>query len=192
MAKQFDFSGTSNDRILFELTQRLDDLSENKKCFIAVQIHVLNFWINPEAEEATTTKARGAFWFFPQLPCGDVVSKIMTILDQGPPAVCILSGAGSLCEVTLWDSAIGTVIHEVCGLNLAMTRPDVSLFGGVVEGKLRAATPVQVVVRSVFPDTEKLKSKQPASTPPPNELNFGPPPVTKATSPSTPSSTHLM
>ncbi|KAM3379693.1 hypothetical protein P3S68_012107 [Capsicum galapagoense] len=78
------------------------------------------------------------------------------------------------------------------GLNLTMTRPDGSLFGSVVEGKLRATTPIQVVVRSVFPDMEKLESKPPASTPPPNELNFGPPPVTKATSPSTPSSTNLM
>ncbi|KAM3249399.1 hypothetical protein P3L10_011168 [Capsicum annuum] len=118
---------------------------------------------------------------------------IMTILDQGPPAVCILSGAGSLCEVTLWDTAIGTVTHEgqfditslsgsflrsgsgvTGGLNLTMTRPDVSLFGGVVEGKLRAATPIQVVVRSVFPDMEKLESKPPASTPPPNELIWVP------------------
>ncbi|PHT39818.1 hypothetical protein CQW23_18672 [Capsicum baccatum] len=60
------------------------------------------------------------------------------------------------------------------GLNLTMTRPDGSLFGGVVEGKLSAATPVQVVVRSVFPDMEKLKSKPPASTPPPNKLNWSP------------------
>ncbi|KAM3249401.1 AT-hook motif nuclear-localized protein 7-like [Capsicum annuum] len=77
------------------------------------------------------------------------------------------------------------------GLNLSMTRPDGSFFGGVVEGKLRAATPVQVVVRSFFPDMEKPESKPPSSTPTPNELNFDPP-VSKAASPSTPSSTHLM
>ncbi|PHT96929.1 hypothetical protein BC332_34145 [Capsicum chinense] len=140
-----------------------------------------------------------------------LVLSSLTMWNQGPPAVCILSGAGSLCEVILWVSAIGTVTHEdqfditslsrsfvrsesgvTGGLNLTMTRADGSLFGGVVEGKLSAATPVQVVLRSVFPDTEKLKSKPPSSTLPPNELNFGPPLVTKVTSPSTPSSTHLM
>ncbi|XP_047269320.1 AT-hook motif nuclear-localized protein 13 [Capsicum annuum] len=140
----------------------------------------------------------------------DIVSKIMTILDQGPPAICILFGAGSLCEATLWNSAIGTMTHEgqfdiisltgsfmrsengiTGGLNLSMTRPDGRFFGGVVEGKLRAATPVQVVVRSFFPDMEKPESKPPSSTPTPNVLNFDPP-VSKAASPSTPSSTHLM
>ncbi|PHT39747.1 AT-hook motif nuclear-localized protein 10 [Capsicum baccatum] len=77
------------------------------------------------------------------------------------------------------------------GLNLSMTRPDGNFFGGVVEGKLRAVTPVQVVVRSFFPDMEKPESKPPSSTPTPNELNFDPL-VSKAASPSTPSSTHLM
>ncbi|PHT96144.1 AT-hook motif nuclear-localized protein 10 [Capsicum annuum] len=140
----------------------------------------------------------------------DIVSKIMTILDQGPPAICILFAAGSLCEATLCNSAIGTMTHEgqfdiisltgsfmrsengiTGGLNLSMTRPDGRFFGGVVEGKLRAATPVQVVVRSFFPDMEKPESKPPSSTPTPNVLNFDPP-VSKAASPSTPSSTHLM
>ncbi|PHT27365.1 hypothetical protein CQW23_33030 [Capsicum baccatum] len=146
----------------------------------------------------------------------DIVSKIMTILDQGPPAICIPFGAGSLCEATLWNSTIGTMTHEgqfgiislmgsfmrlengiTGGLNLSMTSPDGSFFGGVVEGKLRAATPVQftdhyqVVVRSFFPDMEKPESKPPSSTPTPNELNFDPL-VSKAASPSTPSSTHLM
>ncbi|KAM3266841.1 hypothetical protein P3L10_003836 [Capsicum annuum] len=140
----------------------------------------------------------------------DIVSKIMTILDQGPPAICILFAAGSLCEATLCNSAIGTMTHEgqfdiisltgsfmrsengiTGGLNLSMTRPDGSFFGGVVEGKLRATTPVQVVVRSFFPDMEKPESKPPSSTPTPNELNFDPL-VSKAASPSTPSSTHLM
>ncbi|PHT97047.1 hypothetical protein BC332_34027 [Capsicum chinense] len=138
----------------------------------------------------------------------DIVSKIMTILDQGPPVICILFGAGSLCEATLWNSAIGTMTHEgqfdiislkgsfmrsengiTGGLNLSMTRPDGSFFGGVVEGKLRAATPV--VVRSFFPDMEKPESKPPSSTPTLNELNFDPP-VSKAASPSTPSSSHLI
>ncbi|PHT96656.1 AT-hook motif nuclear-localized protein 10 [Capsicum chinense] len=110
----------------------------------------------------------------------------------------------------LWNSAISTMTHEgqfdiisltgsfmrsengiTGGLNLSMTRPDGSFFGGVVEGKLRAVTPVQVVVRSFFPDMEKPESKPPSSTPTPNELNFDPL-VSKAASPSTPSSTHLM
>ncbi|KAM3379694.1 hypothetical protein P3S68_012108 [Capsicum galapagoense] len=140
----------------------------------------------------------------------DIVSKIMTILDQGPPAICILFAAGSLCEATLWNSAIGTMTHEgqfdiisltgsfmrsengiTGGLNLSMTRPDGSFFGGVVEGKLRATTPVQVLVRRLFPYMEKPESKPPSSTPTPNELNFDPL-VSKAASPSTPSSTHLM
>ncbi|KAM3379692.1 AT-hook motif nuclear-localized protein 10 isoform X1 [Capsicum galapagoense] len=132
----------------------------------------------------------------------DIVSKIMTFLEQEQSAVCILSGVGVLCKVTLrWsETAGGTMTHEgqfditslsgsfirsksgVSGfLNLSVTSPDGSDFGGVVAGKLRAVTPVQVTLRCFSPYVEKPESKAPSSTPPPNLLNFGPP-VTKASS----------
>ncbi|PHT96134.1 hypothetical protein T459_04016 [Capsicum annuum] len=130
----------------------------------------------------------------------DIVSKIMTFLEQELSAVCILSGVGVLCKVTLRRSktAGGTMTHEgqfditslsgsfirsksgLTGfLNLSVTSPDGSDFGGVVAGKLRAVTLVQVTLRCFSPYVEKPESKAPSSTLPPNLLNFGPP-VTKA------------
>ncbi|PHU04332.1 hypothetical protein BC332_25154 [Capsicum chinense] len=61
------------------------------------------------------------------------------------------------------------------GLNLSMTKPDGSLFGGVIGGMIMAATPV--VVRSFFLDMEKPESKPPSSTPPPNDFDFDSPPL---------------
>ncbi|KAM3266566.1 hypothetical protein P3L10_003560 [Capsicum annuum] len=75
-----------------------------------------------------------------------------------------------------------------------MTRTYGRLFGGVIEGKIRAVTPAQVFVRSSFLDMENPESLPPSSTPSPSELNFGPlvTRITKVASSSTPSSTHLM
>ncbi|KAF3675251.1 hypothetical protein FXO38_04835 [Capsicum annuum] len=150
----------------------------------------------------------------------DIVSKIMTFLEQDRSAICILSGVGFLCKVTLRrsETAGGTMTQEVSMsfssktftlstafvlrqdqfditsqsgsfirsksgvtdfFNLSVTSPDGSDFSGVVAGKLRAVTPVQVNLRCFNPYAEKPASKAPSSTPPPNLLNFGPQ-VTKA------------
>ncbi|PHU08389.1 hypothetical protein BC332_20249 [Capsicum chinense] len=130
--------------------------------------------------------ADGSINLMSKIIVGDIVSKIMTFLEQELSAVCILSGVGVLCKVTLRRSktAGGTMTHEVCMsfssktftlsaafvlrqgqfditslsgsfirsksgvsgfLNLSVTSPDGSDFGGVVAGKLRAVTPVQVL-----------------------------------------------
>ncbi|PHT39817.1 hypothetical protein CQW23_18671 [Capsicum baccatum] len=106
----------------------------------------------------------------------DIVSKIMTFLEQERSAVCILSGVGVLCKVILRRSkTVGGTMTRF--LNLSVTSPDGSDFGGVVAGKLRVVT--LVTLRCFCPHVEKPESKAPSSTPPPIFLNFGPP-VTKA------------
>ncbi|PHT39819.1 hypothetical protein CQW23_18673 [Capsicum baccatum] len=150
-------------------------------------------------EEATRNFSRMRFNFLAQNVFSnlfkDIVSKIMTILDKGPPAICILFGAGSLCEATLWNSAIGTMTHEgqfdIISLTGSFMRSENGITGGLNLSMTRPDDHYQVVVRSFFPDMEKPESKPPSSTPTPNELNFDPL-VSKAASPSTPSSTHLM
>ncbi|KAM3266832.1 AT-hook motif nuclear-localized protein 10-like [Capsicum annuum] len=118
----------------------------------------------------------------------------MTFLEQERSAVSILSGVGVLGKVTLQQSSTtgGIMTHEgkfditslsgsfvrsksgITGfLNLSVTSPDGNNFGGVVAGKLRAFTPIQVTLRCFSPYVEKPESRAPSSTPPPNLLNFG-------------------
>lgn len=140
----------------------------------------------------------------------DIASKVMTFSQQGPRAVCILSAAGVVSNVTLRQSAMGgsTVTYEgrfgiislsgsfllsesngsrsrTGGLSVSLAGPDGRVFGGVVAGMLTAATPVQVVVSSFIVEKEKPKSEATSLTPPPNMLNFGVgASVTEASSPS--------
>ncbi|XP_055819739.1 AT-hook motif nuclear-localized protein 10-like [Solanum dulcamara] len=138
----------------------------------------------------------------------DIANKVMTFSLQGPRAVCILSGTGVVCNVTLRQSIIGggTVTYEgqfniislsgsfllsekngnrsrTGGLSVSLSGPDGRVLGGVVAGSLKAASPVQLVVGSFIPEKEKPMSEAPSSTPPPNMLNFCAP-VTEASSPS--------
>ncbi|PHT27366.1 hypothetical protein CQW23_33031 [Capsicum baccatum] len=99
--------------------------------------------------------------------------------EQERSAICILSGVRVLCKVTLRRSETvgGTMTHEgqfditslsgsfirsksgVTGfLNLSVTSPDGSDFGGVIVGKLRAVTTVQVTLICFSPYVEKPES----------------------------------
>lgn len=101
----------------------------------------------------------------------DIVSRVMTFLQQGPPAVSVLSATGVVCNVTLRQSAMGsgTVTHEgrftiislsgsfrisqsngssgiIGGLSVLLSGPDDKVLSGIVVGKLTAASPVQMFV----------------------------------------------
>ncbi|PKI33682.1 AT-hook motif nuclear-localized protein 10-like [Punica granatum] len=103
----------------------------------------------------------------------DVSSKIMSFLQHGSKAVCILSANGAISNVTLRQPATsgGTVTYEgrfeilslsgsfllsevggqrsrTGGLSVSLSGPDGQVLGGGVAGLLTAASPIQVVVGS--------------------------------------------
>lgn len=107
----------------------------------------------------------------------DVASKIMSFSHNGPRAICILSANGAISNVTLRQAATsgGSVTYEgrfeilslsgsfmlsdsggqrsrTGGLSVSLAGPDGRVVGGGVAGLLTAASPVQVVVGSFFPD----------------------------------------
>lgn len=115
----------------------------------------------------------------------DVSSKIMSISQNGPRAVCILSANGAISNVTLRQPAMsgGTVTYEgrfeilslsglylltenggqrsrTGGLSVSLSGPDGRVLGGGVAGLLTAASPVQVVVGSFVNDGGHKELKQ--------------------------------
>ncbi|XP_061371538.1 AT-hook motif nuclear-localized protein 9-like [Gastrolobium bilobum] len=116
------------------------------------------------------------------IPSGeDISTKIMAFSQQGPRAVCILSGTGAVSTVTLHQPATsgGTVTYEgrfeiLClsgsllltdsgrtgGMNVALASPDGRVIGGGVAGLLIAASPVQVVVGSFLWGGSKTKKRK--------------------------------
>ncbi|KAM0019576.1 putative AT-hook motif nuclear-localized protein [Helianthus debilis subsp. tardiflorus] len=125
------------------------------------------------------------FGFTPHIivvqPGEDVLNKIMSFAQNGPRAICIMSGIGVINNVTLRQAATsgGTatyegrfdilslsgsfVLSEASGQRtrtggLSITLNDGSnarVFGGVVAGLLTAASPVQVIVGSLIPENRK-------------------------------------
>ncbi|KAE8654102.1 AT-hook motif nuclear-localized protein 10 [Hibiscus syriacus] len=110
----------------------------------------------------------------------DVSSKIMSISQHGPRAICILSANGAISNVTLCQPATsgGTVTYEgrfeilslsgsflpsenggqqsrTGGLSVSLSGSDGRVLGGSVAGLLTAASPVQVVVGSFITDNQK-------------------------------------
>lgn len=110
----------------------------------------------------------------------DVSSKIMSLSQNGPRAICILSANGAISNVTLRQAATsgGTVTYEgrfeilslsgsfllsenggqrsrTGGLSVSLAGPDGRVVGGGVAGLLTAASPVQVVVGSFIADGKK-------------------------------------
>ncbi|KAH0642193.1 hypothetical protein KY290_033793 [Solanum tuberosum] len=112
----------------------------------------------------------------------DVVGKLITFLQRGPrpQVVCIISATGVICSVKLRESVIGggTVTYEgqydiislsgslllpnnddtlgiMGGLSVLLSRPAGSNICGIVEEMLKAASPVELVVSSYIPETEK-------------------------------------
>ncbi|KAI3730285.1 hypothetical protein L1987_61454 [Smallanthus sonchifolius] len=124
------------------------------------------------------------FGFTPHIivvqPGEDVLNKIMTFSQNGPRAVCIMSGIGVITNVTLRQAATsgGTATYEgrfdilalsgsfvlsevygqrtrTGGLSITLSGADGRVFGGVVAGLLTAASPVQVIVGSFLPESSK-------------------------------------
>ncbi|KAJ9553866.1 hypothetical protein OSB04_017911 [Centaurea solstitialis] len=124
------------------------------------------------------------FGFTPHIivvqPGEDVLNKIMSFSQNGPRAVCIMSGIGVITNVTLRQAATsgGTATYEgrfdilalsgsfvlsevfgqrtrTGGLSVTLSGPDGRVFGGVVAGLLVAASPVQVIVGSFLPENSK-------------------------------------
>nr|GEV67187.1 AT-hook motif nuclear-localized protein 10-like isoform X1 [Tanacetum cinerariifolium] len=126
----------------------------------------------------------GGYGFTPHIivvqPGEDVLNKIMSFSQNGPRAVCIMSGIGVITNVTLRQAATsgGTATYEgrfdilalsgsfvlseaygqrtrTGGLSITLSGPDGRVFGGVVAGLLVAASPVQVIVGSFLPEISK-------------------------------------
>ncbi|GJS78410.1 AT-hook motif nuclear-localized protein 10-like protein isoform X1 [Tanacetum coccineum] len=126
----------------------------------------------------------GGYGFTPHIivvqPGEDVLNKIMSFSQNGPRAVCIMSGIGVITNVTLRQAATsgGTATYEgrfdilalsgsfvlseaygqrtrTGGLSITLSGPDGRVFGGVVAGLLVAASPVQVIVGSFLPENSK-------------------------------------
>eukprot|EP00262_Sarcandra_glabra_P007255 TRINITY_DN1993_c2_g1_i1.p1 TRINITY_DN1993_c2_g1~~TRINITY_DN1993_c2_g1_i1.p1 ORF type:complete len:348 (-),score=32.20 TRINITY_DN1993_c2_g1_i1:235-1278(-) len=121
----------------------------------------------------------------------DVSSKILSISQHGPRAVCILSANGAISNVTIRQAATsgGTVTYEgrfeilslsgsftvlesgghrsrTGGLSVTLAGPDGRVLGGGVAGLLTAASPVQVVVGSFILDAPKESKPMNLSGPP--------------------------
>lgn len=133
----------------------------------------------------------------------DVASKIMSFSQNGPRAICILSANGAISNVTLRQAATsgGSVTYEgrfeilslsgsfmlsdcggqrsrTGGLSVSLAGPDGRVVGGGVAGLLTAASPVQVVVGSFFPDYRRDMNignqTEPSSAPSKLHAGYGP------------------
>lgn len=126
----------------------------------------------------------------------DITAKIMTFSQHGPWAVCILSANGAISNASLWHSGIssGTVTYEgrfeilslsglflltedgatqsrSGGFSVSLAGQDGRVIGGRVAGLLIAATPIQVIVGTFFPENHKTQARAvnvegPSPTPP--------------------------
>ncbi|XP_062196433.1 AT-hook motif nuclear-localized protein 1-like [Phragmites australis] len=120
-------------------------------------------------------------------PGEDVTMKVISFLQQGPRAICILSANGVISNVTLRqpDSSGGTLTYEgrfellslsgsfmptensgtrsrSGGMSVSLASPDGRVVGGGVAGLLVAASPVQIVVGSFLPSYQlEQKNKKP-------------------------------
>nr|GMD64991.1 AT-hook motif nuclear-localized protein 9-like [Ipomoea batatas] len=120
----------------------------------------------------------------------DITTKIMSFLQQGPKAVCILSANGAVTTVTLRQPSTsgGTVTYEgqfeilslsgsyllsnssgpqglrTGSLSICLASPDGRVIGGGVGGVVIAASPVQVILGSfICVGSKAAKSKPPVS-----------------------------
>ncbi|CAK9251756.1 unnamed protein product [Sphagnum jensenii] len=115
----------------------------------------------------------------------DVASRIMSFVQHGPRAVCVMSATGAISNVTLrqQSSSGGTVTYEgryeilslsgsyllqdtgggarqrTGGLSVSLAATDGRVIGGSVAGLLVAASPIQVVVGTFISDPGKSISK---------------------------------
>ncbi|KAI5074708.1 hypothetical protein GOP47_0010669 [Adiantum capillus-veneris] len=114
----------------------------------------------------------------------DVTAKIMTFSQHGPWAVCILSANGAISNASLSHDGLpsSTVTYEgrfeilslsglflltedgatrsrSGGFSVSLAGQDGRVIGGRVAGLLIAATPIQVVVGTFFPESRKAQAK---------------------------------
>ncbi|KAK1439259.1 hypothetical protein QVD17_05075 [Tagetes erecta] len=110
----------------------------------------------------------------------DMLAKLMWFSQNSTRALCVMSANGAVSNVTLRQSATsgGTVTYEGCfeilslsgsfmvaevdgqrsrtgGLSVALSGPDGRVLGGNVAGLLIAASPVQLIVGSFVPASQK-------------------------------------
>ncbi|ERN13221.1 AT-hook motif nuclear-localized protein 1 [Amborella trichopoda] len=125
----------------------------------------------------------------------DVATKILSFSQKGPRSICILSANGAISNVTLRQpgSSGGTLTYEgrfeilslsgsftladnggsrtrTGGISISLAGPDGRVIGGGVAGLLLAASPIQVVVGSFTPNSQKdqkRKHMMESSTPSP-------------------------
>ncbi|XP_052622842.1 AT-hook motif nuclear-localized protein 10-like [Lactuca sativa] len=115
----------------------------------------------------------------------DVLGKLMWFSQNSTRAVCILSANDAISNVTLQQSATsgGTVTYEgrfeilslcgsfmVCesdgqrsrtgGLSVSLSGPDGRVLGGNVAGLFTAASPVQMIVGSFVPASQKQRKTE--------------------------------
>ncbi|KAI9117927.1 hypothetical protein K1719_011069 [Acacia pycnantha] len=114
----------------------------------------------------------------------DIVAKLLSLSQQRPRALCIMSGTGAVSSVTLRQPASTNIsltyegrFQILCmsgsylvaedggprdrtgGLSVSLSSPDGQVIGGAV-AVLIAASPVQVVVCSFVYGSGKMKAKQ--------------------------------
>lgn len=136
----------------------------------------------------------------------DISYKVMSFAQQLPRVVFILSATGSICNATLRPAAMsgGNVTYEgqyeiltldgsfrplengsrAGALKVSLAGSDGKVVGGNVAGMLVAASPIQMIVGSYFPEIKKQKAKLPSAAPSSNILNFSAPASGVANSPS--------
>ncbi|KAI3747646.1 hypothetical protein L6452_10199 [Arctium lappa] len=110
----------------------------------------------------------------------DILAKLVSFSQNSTRAVCILSASGAISNVTLQQTSTsgGTVTYEgrfeilslsgsfmvrenggehsrTGGLSVALSGPDGRVLGGNVAGLLTAASPVQVIVGSFIPASQR-------------------------------------
>ncbi|MCO5580620.1 hypothetical protein L7F22_034490 [Adiantum nelumboides] len=115
----------------------------------------------------------------------DVTAKIMTFSQHGSWAVCILSANGAISNASLLHAGISnsTVTYEgrfeilslsglflvtengatrsrSGGFSVSLAGQDGRVIGGRVAGLLIAATPIQVVVGTFFPESRKTQTNK--------------------------------
>ncbi|KAG9446672.1 hypothetical protein H6P81_012800 [Aristolochia fimbriata] len=116
-------------------------------------------------------------------PGEDVAQKIMSFMQQGKRAVCVLSASGSVSNASLRQPAMlggnvcyegrfeilslsGSYLHNEIGgassrtggLSVCLSGSDGRIVGGGVGGPLKAASPVQVIMGSFIIDGKRDES----------------------------------
>ncbi|GMI84762.1 hypothetical protein HRI_002145500 [Hibiscus trionum] len=116
----------------------------------------------------------------------DVAGKILSLSQNGPRGICILSANGAVSNVTIRQpgssggiltfegrfeilsltgsftlSDNGGAKNRTGGLSVSLAGPDGRVIGGGLAGSLLAASPIQIVVGSFMPNGYKLQKRKP-------------------------------